>query len=481
MNPLQERLQILHRRQFLGRSANVIGGGLAAASFAGLAQASSPDSNEGLHFAPRAKRIIYLFMEGGPSQIDTFDHKPMLRDLHGKDLRKMPEVQKGQRLTGMTSGQSTLPLHASPFTFQRYANNSDGIFLPDELRHTGGVAEDLCVVRSVHTEAINHGPAVTMMQTGSQLAGRPSMGAWLSYGLGSPNKNLPDFVVLVSKGVGQMQALLSRYWGSGFLPSQHQGVRLRGGKEAVLFLNDPAGMNRSDRRAMLDIVSELNSRDAERNGDAEIHSRVSQYEMAFRMQTAVPELTDLSTEGEATLEMYGPDVRTPGSFASNCLLARRLAEQGTRFIQLYHRGWDAHGNIPKDIPSQCRDVDQAQTALITDLKRRGLLDDTLVIWGGEFGRTSYAQGPRGNVFGRDHHPRCFSIWMAGGGVRPGITYGQTDEVGYNIVEGHVHIHDLHATVLHLLGIDHEQLTFRYQGRDFRLTDVHGDVVEEILS
>jgi hypothetical protein len=446
-----------------------------------LAQGATTGSVPTAHFAAKAKRVIYLFQEGGPSHLDTLDYKPALTKLAGHDLRTMPSVQKGQRLTGMTAGQGTLPLRPSPFKFQRYDNQQDGVFLSELLPHTGGVANELCFVHSLHSEAINHGPGVTLMQTGSQLAGRPSMGAWLSYGLGCESENLPAFVVLVSQGMGQMQALLSRYWGSAFLPSEHQGVRLRSSKDAVLFLRDPDGMNREDRRLMLDLAAELNRRDAEQSGDSEVLARIAQYEMAYRMQSAVPELTDLSSENAATLAMYGPDVTKPGSFASNCLLARRLAERGVRFIQLYHRGWDAHGNVPNDLPAQCRDVDQPQAALIRDLKQRGLLEDTLVLWGGEFGRTSYAQGPRGNIFGRDHHPQCFSIWMAGGGIKPGITYGKTDDVGYNVAENPVHVHDFHATILHLLGIHHERLTYRFQGRDFRLTDVHGHVVKPILA
>ncbi len=481
MDSLETYLYNLTRRQMLSRSAGGALGALGLAALADLNLAAAGEPAIQPHFPAKAKRVIYLFQEGGPSHLDTLDYKPKLAELAGQDLRKMPMVQQGQRLTGMTANQGTLPLRPSPFKFQKYANRQDGVYLSDLLPHTGGVADELCFVHSVYTEAINHGPGVTLMQTGSQLAGRPSMGAWLSYGLGCESENLPAFVVLVSQGVGQMQALLSRYWGSAFLPSEHQGVRLRSSKDAVLFLRDPDGLTREDRRAMLDLTAELNRRDAARNGDDEVLARIAQYEMAYRMQSAVPELTDLSGEEETTLAMYGPEVQKPGSFASNCLLARRLAERGVRFIQLYHRGWDAHGNVPHDLPAQCKDVDQPQAALIRDLKQRGLLDDTLVIWGGEFGRTSYAQGGNAQVFGRDHHPRCFSMWMAGGGIKPGITYGTTDEVGYNVVENGVHVHDLHATILHLLGIDHERLTYRSQGRDFRLTDVHGHVVKPILA
>jgi len=479
--PLEDHLLNLTRRQFFGRTASGAMGALGVAALAELA-AATPSGPRGLaHFPAKAKRVIYLFQEGAPSQLDTFDYKPLLEKLDGQDLRKMPEIHRGQRLTGMTAGQASLPLRASPFAFKKYANQQDGLAVCELLPQTGSLAHELCVLRAVYTEAINHGPGVTLMQTGSQLAGRPSIGAWLSYGLGSENQDLPAFVVLVSQGVGQMQALLSRYWGSAFLPSEHQGVRLRSSRDAVLFLQDPDGLSRAQRRTMLDLVGEMNRRDAERTGDREVLARIAQFEMAYRMQAAVPELTDISGESDATLAMYGPDVHTPGTFAANCLLARRLAERGVRCIQLYHRGWDAHTNVPRDLPAQCRDVDQPQAALLRDLKQRGLLDDTLVIWGGEFGRTAYAQGPQGKVFGRDHHPRCFTVWLAGGGVLPGITHGQTDDVGYNIAQQGVHIHDLHATILHLLGIDHQRLTYRFQGRDYRLTDVHGNLVKEILA
>ena len=481
MSPLETYYRNLTRRQFCAKSATGALSTLGLAALADLAQAAPASRAIKPHFAPQAKRVIYLFQEGGPSHLDTFDYKPELTKLAGQDLRKMPSIYNGQRLTGMTSGLKKLRLTQSPFKFQRHANNQDGILLSEHLSHTGKVASELCVINSMYTEAINHGPGVTLMQTGSQLAGRPSMGAWMSYGLGTESANLPAFAVLVSQGVGQMQALFSRYWGSAFLPSNHQGVRLRSSKDAVLFLKDPEGMSRADRRTMLDAVAKLNRRDAERNGDREVLARVEQYEMAYRMQTAVPELTDISGESRETLDMYGKNVSKPGTFAANCLLARRMAERGVRFIQLYHRGWDAHGNVPHDVPSQCKDTDQPQAALVRDLKQRGLLDDTLVIWGGEFGRTTYAQAASGKRFGRDHHPRGFSMWMAGGGVKPGITYGKTDAVGYNVAENGVHVHDLHATIMHLLGIDHERLTYRFQGRDYRLTDVHGKVVKGILA
>ncbi|QEG42584.1 DUF1501 domain-containing protein [Roseimaritima ulvae] len=478
MEPLEAFLHNQSRRQWLARTAS---GAMGALGVAAMADLASADSAAVPHFPPMAKRVIYLFQEGGPSHLDTYDYKPQMKALDGQDLRKMPDIHQGQRLTGMTASQGSLPLRQSPFKFQQHPNRQDGVQLSELLPHTGGVAEDICFIRSMHTDAINHGPAVTLMQTGSQLAGRPTMGAWLSYGLGSESKELPAFVVLVSQGVGQMQALLSRYWGSAFLPSEHQGVRLRSSADTVLFLKDPDGMSRDDRRQMLDLVAKINQADAERNGDSEVLARVAQYEMAFRMQSAVPDLTDISNETEASLALYGPHATKPGSFANNCLLARRLAERGVRFIQLYHRGWDSHGNVPRDLPAQCGDVDQPQAGLLRDLKQRGMLEDTLVIWGGEFGRTSYAQGPKGATFGRDHHPRCFTVWMAGGGIKPGIVHGATDEVGYNVAENPVHVHDLHATVLKCLGIDHTKLTHRYQGRDFRLTDVHGKVVKDILA
>jgi uncharacterized protein (DUF1501 family) len=482
MDPLETYLHQLTRRQLLAHTAGGALGTLGAAALSELASAA-PIGAEMFapHFAPKAKRVIYLFQEGAPSQLDTYDYKPELQKLNDQDLRKMPEILQGRRLTGMTANQGSLPLRASPFKFKRFGNNAEGVELSELLPHTGGVASELCFIRSMHTDAINHGPGVTLMQTGSQLAGRPSMGAWLSYGLGNESSELPAFVVLVSQGIGQMQALLSRYWGSAFLPSEHQGVRLRSDADAVLFLKDPDGMSREDRRTMLDLVTKINEHDAQRNGDAEVMARIAQYEMAFRMQSAVPELTDFSTETNESLAMYGPAVNKPGTFASNCLMARRLAERGVRFIQLYHRGWDAHGNVPHDLPAQCSDVDQPQAALIRDLKQRGLLDETLVIWGGEFGRTTYAQSPKGATFGRDHHPGCFTVLLAGGGVKPGIVYGATDAVGYNVEQDPVHVHDLHATILHLLGINHERMTFRYQGRDYRLTDVHGTIVKEILS
>lgn len=431
------------------------------------------------HFAPKAKRVIYLFQSGGPSQLELMDYKPKLKELHGTELPD--SIRQGQRLTGMTSGQKSFPVVAPKFSFQQYGGS--GAWFSELLPHTGAIADELCIVRSMHTEAINHDPAITFMQTGSQQPGRPSLGAWLSYGLGSEAEELPAFVVMISHGTGRdaNQGLLDRLWGSGFLPSSHQGVKLRSGSEAVLYLNDPAGLDRRLRREMLDKIAQLNRQQLERDGDPEIATRIEQYEMAYRMQSSVPELTDVSSEPESVFEMYGPDSKRPGSYAANCLMARRMVERGVRFVQLYHRGWDNHGNLPSNIPKQCQDIDQAQSALIRDLKQRGLLDDTIVIWGGEFGRTVYSQGSLQDDYGRDHHGRCFSMWLAGGGFRPGAVLGATDDYGYNIVEDPVHVHDLHATLLHCLGFDHEKLTYRYQGRDFRLTDVHGRVMTSMLA
>jgi uncharacterized protein (DUF1501 family) len=427
-------------------------------------------------FAPKAKRVIFLFQSGGPSQLDLFDHKPTLNEQHGKELPD--SVRKGQVLTGMSGNQSSLPLVGSPFKFKQHGQS--GTEFSDLLPYTSKIADDICVIKSLNTEAINHGPGVTMMQTGSQLAGRPSIGSWLSYGLGSDNQDLPDFVVMNTKNKGG-QPLVSRLWGSGFLPGKHDGVRFRPDKNAVLYLNNPNGVSASTRRKALDALNTIHHQQLEKTSDPVLETRIAQYEMAFRMQTSVPEVTDLSKETEATFKLYGDDSKKPGTYAANCLMARRLAERGVKFIQLYHQGWDQHGSLTKKIGVQCRETDQASAALITDLKQRGMLDDTLVIWGGEFGRTNYSQGPLGTNFGRDHHPRCFTMWMAGGGIKPGITHGETDDYGYNVVKDGVHIHDLHATMMNQLGIDHEQLTYKYQGRHFRLTDVHGHVVKNILS
>ena len=408
--------------------------------------------------------------------MDLFDHKPRLREEQGKELPA--SIRMGQRLTGMSANQASLPLVGSPFEFAQHGESRQ--WMCDQLPYTAKVADDISVINSMYTEAINHGPGVTFMQSGSQIAGRPSIGSWLSYGLGSTNENLPSFVVLVTKDKGG-QPLVSRLWGSGFLPGKHDGVRFRPDKDAVLYLNNPEGLDRTSRRKMLDRLEELHLHQLAKSGDDALETRIAQYEMGFRMQTSIPEVTDLTQESDSTFDLYGEDARKPGTFAANCLLARRLAEKGVQFIQLYHQGWDQHGGVPSGIKRQCKETDQASAALITDLKQRGILDDTLVIWGGEFGRTNYCQGKfNPKNFGRDHHPRCFSIWMAGGGVRGGYTHGKTDEYGYNVVDGGVHIHDFHATLLHLLGIDHERLTYQYQGRHFRLTDVHGHVVKEIL-
>jgi hypothetical protein len=466
------------RRTFIGQSA--IGFGSIAAAHL-MNREANASSGSGvlstLHHAPKAKRVIYLFQSGAPSQLDLFDHKPLLNEKHGTELPD--QVRGAQRLTGMSGNQSSLPLVGSPFKFSRHGES--GGWYSDLLPHTARAADDLCVIRSMHTEAINHGPGVTFLQTGSMFPGRPSLGAWLDYGLGSENEDLPAFVVMVTKDKGG-QPLVSRLWGSGFLPSRYQGVQFRSGKDPVLYLSNPDGIDATSRRASMDALKQLHQRQFDQTADPHIHNRIAQYELAFRMQTSIPDATDFSDEPARIFDEYGPDVKNPGSFAANCLLARRLAERGVRFIQLYHPGWDHHGNIPSGLPRQCRETDQPSAALIADLKRNGLLEDTLVIWGGEFGRTNYCQGKLTPTnFGRDHHPRCFSIWMAGAGVRGGTVYGETDPYGYNIAENPVHIHDLQATILHLLGIDHERLTFKYQGRQFRLTDVHGHVVHDVLS
>jgi hypothetical protein len=470
-HPAYEAQQRQTRRTFLQRSV-------------GAAALTSLHGNEGRgeasHFAPRAKRVIYLFQSGAPSQLDLFDYKPRLKDLFARELPD--SVRMGQRLTGMTATQASFPVAPSKYRFARHGRS--GAWVSELLPHTARVADDLCFVKSLHTEAINHDPAITFAQTGAQLAGRPSMGAWIAYGLGSENRDLPAFVVLVSQGSGNPtdQPLYDRLWGSGFLPSRYQGVKFRSQGDPVLFLSNPDGVDRGDRRRLLDDLAKLNGLKQEETGDPEIATRIAQYELAFRMQASVPELTDLSKEPGHIFDLYGPEARKPGTFAANCLLARRLAERGVRFIQLYHRGWDQHVKLPAQLPLQCRDVDRAGAALIIDLKRRGLLDDTLVVWGGEFGRTVYCQGRlTTDDYGRDHHPRCFTAWLAGGGIKPGITHGETDDFGYNVVKDPVHVHDLNATVLHCLGLDHTRLTYKFQGRYFRLTDVHGNVVKDILS
>ena len=474
----------MNRRHFFSKLSVGIGGA-ALASLLGCAQTgrdqAAASAFRGLlaapHIAPKARRVIYLFQSGGPSQLELFDYKPDLTRLRGEDLPA--SVRMGQRLTGMTAYQKSFPLAPSIYPFEQWGES--GSWISSLLPHTGAIADEICVVRSMYTQAINHDPAITFFQTGSQQPGRPSIGAWLSYGLGSSNENLPTFCVLLSRGLQRPQPIYSRLWGSGFLAALHQGVQFRTGGDPVLFLNDPPGLHTTNRRRMLEHLNHLNQLHYESSGHSEIQSRIAQYEMAYRMQTSVPEVTDLSDEPDSTFELYGEDARTPGSYAANCLLARRLAERDVRFIQLYHMGWDQHGDLPHDIALQCKDTDQASAALVIDLKQRGLLDDTLVIWGGEFGRTNYSQGTLTETnYGRDHHPRCFSIWMAGGGIKPGLTYGATDDLGYNIVDNPVHVHDLQATILHLLGIDHERLTYKHQGRRYRLTDVHGHVVDDLL-
>jgi len=467
----------INRRAFLAQS----GMGLGSIALADLLrQDALAEGGQGVlekpHFAPKAKRIIFLFMSGGPSQLDLFDYKPELNQRHGQQLPD--SVRGGQRLTGMSGNQSSIPLVGSPFKFSQHGQA--GAWFSELLPHTASIADELCVVRSMYTEAINHGPGVTFMQTGTQIAGRPSMGAWLSYGLGQENANLPSFVVLITKDKGG-QPLGAHLWGSGFLATKHQGVLFRAAKDPVLYLGNPAGVDGKSRRMMLDRLRELHEHQLSATPDNEIRNRIEHYEMAFAMQSSIPEATDITDEPQSVLDLYGPDVKTPGTFAANCLLARRMAERGVRFIQLYHQDWDHHGGLPGALPALCKETDQPAAALVKDLKRCGLLDDTLVVWGGEFGRTNYCQGKIQANFGRDHHGRAFSLWMAGGGVKPGYVHGETDELGYNVIQGGMHIHDFHATLLHLLGIDHERLTYKFQGRRYRLTDVHGRVVREILS
>ncbi|MGB1114113.1 MAG: DUF1501 domain-containing protein [Flavobacteriaceae bacterium] len=472
------------RRDFLTKTSLGLGG-LSLASmlnsenlFASNRIQNAAVNLKGLpHYVPKAKRVIYLFQSGAPSQLDLFDHKPLLNKMNGQEL---PEsVFGGQRLTGMTAGQSAFPLAGSHFKFGQ--KGASGAWVSELMPHIGALADDLCFIKSMHTEAINHDPAVTFIQTGSQLPGRPSIGSWLSYGLGSDNKNLPGFVVLITKDK-YGQPLYSRSWGNGFLPSQHQGVQFRSGKNPVLYLDNPPGVTKELREEQLETLSKMQKDKYADIGDPEILSRISQYEMAFKMQTSVPEVMDLSGEPDYIFDMYGEEARIPGSFASNCLLARRLIEKDVRFVQLYHQGWDHHGDLPKNIKIQCKETDQPSAALIKDLKQRGLLEDTLVIWGGEFGRTNYSQGQLTETnYARDHHPACFTIFMAGAGIKKGMTYGKTDEFGYNIIENPVHVHDFQATLMHLLGIDHEKFTFKFQGRRYRLTDVHGKVIQDILS
>ncbi len=473
MNPIQQQL---HRRTFLERSATGMGA-VALASLLGRESAAGLEVPLPQAVA-KAKRVIWMFQSGAPSQMDLFDYKPRLQEFHKQELPD--SIRMGQRLTGMTSGQKNFPIAASKFKFAQHGQS--GMWLSEMLPHTAKIADDICLIRSMHTEAINHDPAITFIQTGSQQPGRPSFGAWVDYGLGTTNEDLPAFVVMISKSNTKGQGLLARLWGSGFLPSQHQGVKLRGVGDPVLYLSDPQGIDRAGRREMLDGLAQLNALQLAEVCDPEIQARIAQYELAFRMQTSVPELMDLSQETAQTFEMYGEDSKRPGTYAANCLLARRLVERGVRFIQLYHRDWDHHGGLPDRMVQQCKETDQASAALVMDLKQRGLLDDTLVVWGGEFGRTVYCQGAITDTsYGRDHHPRCFSLWMAGGGIKPGTVHGETDDYSYNIVRDPVHVHDLQATILHQLGVDHTRLTYRFQGRDFRLTDVHGNVVRSILS
>ena len=472
------------RRDFLTKTSLGLGG-ISLASFlnsenlfASNAIRSSINSEVNLpHFVPKVKRVIYLFQSGAPSQLDLFDHKPLLSKMNGEEL---PEsVSGGQRLTGMTAGQNSFPLAGSHFKFKQHGQS--GAWLSDLMPYTSKISDELCFIKSMHTEAINHDPAVTFIQTGSQLPGRPSIGSWLSYGLGSDNKNLPGFVVLITKDK-YGQPLYSRSWGNGFLPSQYQGVQFRSGKNPVLYLDNPPGVTKKLREEQLDFLSKIQKNKYSDIGDPEILSRISQYEMAFRMQTSVPEVMDISKEPESIFKLYGKDAKKPGTFAANCLLARRLIEKDVRFVQLYHQGWDHHGDLPKNIKIQCKETDQPTAGLIKDLKQRGLLEDTLVIWGGEFGRTNYSQGQLTDTnYARDHHPRCFTIFMAGAGIKKGLSYGQTDEFGYNIIENPVHVHDFQATLMHLMGIDHEKFNFKFQGRRYRLTDVHGSIVKDILS
>jgi hypothetical protein len=482
---LQQIEKTLDRREFLTKTSLGLGamalGSLMGAeklfASSGTNPLSGPNGIPNLpHHIPKAKRIIYLFQSGGPSQLETFDYKPKLYDMQGQEL---PEsVRGGQRLTGMSADQTSLPVASSIYKFDQYGESR--AWVSELMPHTAQVVDDLCFIKTMHTEQINHDPAITFFQTGHQLPGRPSIGSWLSYGLGSENQNLPSFIVLVSKNAGG-QPLYARLWGNGFLPTEHQGVQFRSGKDPVLYLGNPENFDGNDRRQMLDYLKKLNQVQYDTYGDPEITARIAQYEMAYRMQTSVPEVTDMSDEPDYIFDMYGEDSRDPGTYAANCLLARKLLEKDVKFVQLYHQGWDQHGGLPGGIKNQCKNTDQATAALVKDLKQRGLLDDTLIIWGGEFGRTVYSQGKlTATNYGRDHHPRCFTMWMAGAGVKPGFTYGETDDFSYNIVKDAVHVHDFHATLLHLAGVDHERLTFKHQGRRYRLTDVHGHVVKDIL-
>ncbi|MEM6645530.1 MAG: DUF1501 domain-containing protein [Bacteroidota bacterium] len=483
-HPLEDIRYLSTRRHFLGRASLGLGA-LALGSMVNpvdaIAKMLGDDTKGALgkpHFAPKAKRVIYLFQSGGPSQLELFDHKPLLQDRNGQELPG--SVRGEQLLTGMTANQKSFPMAGAQFEFSQHGKN--GVWISELLPYTAQVVDELCIIKSMHTEAINHDPAITFFQTGHQQPGRPSIGSWVSYGLGSDNENLPSFTVMLSRSNDGDQPLYSRLWGNGFLASQHQGVQFRRGADPVLYLNDPNGLSRTSRRRMLDALRRMHHEQHERVMDPEINSRIAQYEMAYRMQTSVPSVTDMSDEPEYVFDLYGEQSRQPGTFAANCLMARRLAEKGVKFIQLYHQGWDHHGGLPDNIRRLAKDVDQPSAALVMDLKQRGLLDDTLVIWGGEFGRTNSSQGKLTfNNYGRDHHPRCFSIWMAGAGVKPGFIYGETDEFGYNIIKNPVHVHDFQATLMHLMGVDHERLTFKHQGRRFRLTDVHGHIVKDILT
>ena len=480
---LEHRLNI-NRRRFLSRlslgvGSIALGSLLIPDLFSGIGSDSEADFIPGIpNFAPKAKRVIYLFQDGAPSQLESFDYKPKLREMMGQELP--PSVRGSQILTGMTANQKSFPLIGSFYDFKQYGESK--AWISDLFPHIGKIADDICIIKSMYTEAINHDPALTFFQTGAQQGNRPSMGSWVSYGLGSENKNLPAFTVLLSKGKGNGQGVYSKLWSNGFLDSIHQGVQFSSGENPVLYLNDQDGIDRRDRRKMLDKLAELNDISYKEFGDPEITTKIQQYEMAYRMQSAVPEIMDVSKEPDDIVKMYGPDCLVPGTYAANCLLARKLSENGVRFVQLYHQGWDQHSNLPQEMAGQAKDVDQASAALVTDLKQRGLLDETLVIWGGEFGRTNYSQGKLEKAnYGRDHHPRCFSIWMAGGGIKPGLVYGESDEFGYNIIKDPVHVHDFHATVLNQLGIDHTKLTFKSLGRRYRLTDVAGNVVRDIIA
>lgn len=483
MDSCNNYINVQSRREFLTKSAMGFGAlGLASLlNPTSLSAGTANTDSNGLpgmpHFVSKAKRVIYLFQSGAPSQMDLFDPKPLLNKMYGEELPD--SIRLGQRLTGMTAGQTSFPLAGSLFNFKQYGQS--GAWMSELLPYQSKIADELCFIHSMHTDAINHDPAVTFMQTGSQFPGRPSIGSWVNYGLGSENENLPGFIVLITKNGGG-QPLYSRLWGNGFLPSKHQGVRFLSGKDPVLYLSNPTGISHEDRKAQLALLRQMQEGQFETLNDPEIEARIAQYEMAFRMQSSVPEISDISGEPDYIYDLYGEDSRNPGTYAANCLLARRLVEKGVKFIQLYHRGWDHHNNLPRQLPKLCKQTDQASAALIIDLKQRGLLDDTLVIWGGEFGRTNYSQGTLTNTnYGRDHHPKCFSLWMAGAGVKKGMSYGATDDFSYNIVENPVHIHDFQATLMHLMGIDHERFTYKFQGRRYRLTDVHGKIVKDILA